>query len=487
MRAGECDVAVIGCGIVGAMAARELSRYALKVIVLEAEEDLGLGSSAANSAIIHAGYDPKPGTLKARLDARGVRLWERIIPELGVDYRNTGSYVVALGEGELPDLETLFRQGVENGAPGLRLIGRRELLAREPLLNPRAAGALFAPSAGVVDPFAALLAAAEVAAVNGAEFRFGSPCVGIVRDEEGRLAGVETPAGTLRCRYAVNAAGLFSDKVVAMADPGSGFEIVPRRGEYLVFDPARLVVNNVLFRVPTDKGKGILVSTTTHGNVMIGPNAFPVADRSDSATSRAGLAEIVAGAKELVPRIEARDAIASFAGVRATGNLKDRDFLIGRSAGAPGLVHAAGIDSPGFASAPAIAEEVVGLLAEGGLALEEKKSWNGRRVPPPRFARLSHREREELAARDGAYGRIVCRCEQVTEGEVLAALRSPVPARSYDGVKRRTWLGTGRCQGGFDTDRVIAIMARELGLPPGRITKRGRGSEFVLRGTKDAP
>lgn len=477
------DVIVVGAGIVGAMTARELSRCELSILWIDKECDVGMGASSANSAILHAGYDPEPGSLKAEMNARGNKLWDEFAPELGIAFKRTGSYVVAVGEEQLPLLAPLYERGVQNGIPGLRILKRDEFLQKEPLINPRVSGALWTPSAGVIDPFGAVVAAAENAVANGVTLLLETEFYDFII-EGGDVKGVKTSCGDFACKWVVNAAGLYSDEMLYKTGDREDFKITSRRGEYLIFDANKVFLNNVLFPLPTAKGKGTLVTTTTHGNVMIGPNANVVGTKDDDSTTAAGLDEVLESAKHLVPSLSKRDVIAQFAGIRATGSA-GHDFVIELSAKVRGVVHIAGIESPGFVSAPAIAKRVVELMTEAGAKFTPKASFNPVRKAPPNFRHLSHKERGELVAQNPAYGRIVCRCEEVTEGEIIAAIRSPIPAKTYDAIKRRTWLGTGRCQGGFDYPRVMEILAEELGEPMTAVTKRGAGSEFLVRGTKD--
>lgn len=487
MRKKIWDVVIIGSGIVGSMTARMLSRYDLDILVIEKEIDIGMSPSSANSAIIHAGHDPEPGTLKARLNVVGNKLWHDLAPELDIPFRDTGSYVVAFGNRDMTALETLYHRGVANGVPGMRILKRDEFVTKEPLIHPEATGALWTPSAAVIDPFTAVLAAAENAVLNGVTYAFETKFQDFLIENK-TLTGVRTSRGVFRTRWVVNAAGLWSDEVMHKAGVRPDFRIVPRKGEYLIFDPSRVSCNNVLFQTPSEQGKGILVSTTTHGNVMIGPNARDTDAKDDTATTTEGLREVLDGARRLVPSLNERDTIAMFAGLRARAyGGSGHDFLIEIPREIRGLVNAAGIESPGFASAPAIALLVTDLLRDAGENLKEKKGWNPVRKAPPVFHRLSHKDKAELISRNPAYGRIICRCEEITEGEVLEAVRGVIPAQSYDGIKRRTWLGTGRCQGGFDYPRVIELLAQELGVPVREVTKKGAGSEIVFRETKDAP
>jgi glycerol-3-phosphate dehydrogenase len=480
------DLIIIGAGVVGCMIARTLSRFRLSIGLLDRANDVGTGTSNSNSAIIHSGYDPAPGTNKAILNRRGNELWRlKLAEELDVPFVKTGSLVVAVGPQELPSLQRLYERGLENGIEGIQMLGRDAALAREPLLTPKVSGALWTPTAGVVDPFAGTYAAAENAVVNGVEIILDAEVRGLLI-REGAVRGVATTRGDFQADWVINSAGVHSDEIMHMAGDRPEFKISPRKGEYFIFDPARIRLTNVLFPLPTEKGKGILVTTTAHGNLMIGSNAESIADKDDTTMTRRGMEEIFGSAKKLVPALDKRAIIASFAGVRATGNWH-RDFLIERSASTRGLINLCGIESPGYASAPAIAERIEGMLREAGADLVEKERWNPRRTAAPSFKKLSHEQRARLIKAEPLYGRIVCRCEHVTEGEVVAAIHSPVPARSYDAVKRRCWLGTGRCQGGFDIPRVLEILSRELDVPMTMVTKQGAGSEYLFRRTKDQP
>jgi len=479
------DIIIIGSGIVGSLTARYLSKYDISILVIEKEADVGMNPSSANFAIIHAGYDPAPGTTQAAMNSAGNKIWHTLAPELGISFKSSGSYVVAIGSEELPRLRVLYEQGIANSIPGLKILSRDEFMTREPLINPAASGALWAPSAAVIDPFGAVLAAAENAVANGVDYLFETEFTDFITNN-GRITGVKTNRGDFFCKWAINSAGIYSDSVAHKASTMENFAITPRKGSYLIFDPMKLSINNVLFPVPTEKGKGILVSTTTHGNVMIGPNNESCENKEDSATTSAGLDEVINGAKKLVPSIDPKNVIAVYAGIRASGN-GARDFIIEAPKEIKGLLNICGIESPGFASAPAIALKAISLLDEAGANLKEKNEWNPVRRHTPHFHTLSLKDKAELVSKNPSYGRIVCRCEEITEGEIIDAMRSPVPARTYDGIKRRTWLGTGRCQGAFDYPRVMQIMARELNIPETAVTKKGKGSELVFRKTKEVP
>lgn len=487
------DVIVIGAGIVGTMVARFLSRYALRVLLIERAADVGMGATAANTTIVHAGYDAVPGSLKAAMNVQGNRMWADVAGELNVPLAWPGDYVVAVGENERPHLDVLRQRGQANGVTGLEIIGSDEMRRREPLINPQVSAALWAPTCGIIDPFAAAVAAAENAVSNGVGLLTQTAFQDFLWDE-GRLVGIQTNRGPFLGRWLINCAGLYADQVMHRAGVHPEFVISPRQGEYYILDRADFTLNNVLFPVPGDKGKGIMVTTTVHGNTIVGPNAQPTSERQDVPTTAEGLQEVWAGALKLVPGLERRHVIATFAGLRATGNAPCRtpgveyqhDYLIEADEQVKGLLNVAGIESPGLAAAPAIAARVIDLLREQGETLVEKRGWNPIRPARPRFRHLNHAERAGLIAQDARYGRVICRCEEVTEGEILAEMRSPVPPATYDSLKRRTWLGTGRCQGGFDMPLVVEIVARELGLSPLEVTKKGPGSELLSRPTKKA-
>ena len=484
------DVIIVGGGVVGCMTARALSRYELSVLLVEKEADIGMGASSANSAVIHAGHDPIPGSLKAQMNLRGNPMWDSLAAELGIPFKRTGAYIVAVDQDECDCLQSLLERGQENKV-ACEIISGDEMLRREPLINPQVRGALSTPSAGMVDPFAACLAPLENAVSNGVDLLTGTKCLGILR-EDGRVTGVLTNRGAIACRWVINSAGVFSDEIVRDAGDRSGFKITPRKGEYYVLDKADFQLDNILFPVPTKVSKGILVLGTVHGNAILGPSALDQDDRENKSVTADGLANVWQLAQRLVPSISQRSIIAVFAGLRAAGNAKssapgvayDHDFVIEMSEHLFGLIHLAGIESPGFTAAPAIAERVVEIMIDSGEKLRERKNWNPIRVPRPRFNHLSRREQAELIQRDPRYGRIICRCEMITEGEIIAEIHSAVPARTYDAVKRRTWLGTGRCLGSFDMPRVVELLAQEWGVPVTEITKKGPGSEFLRRETK---
>lgn len=476
------DVIIIGAGVVGSFIARALACYRLRVALLDKASDVGEGTTKANSAVVHAGYDAKPGSLKARLNVAGNAMYDRVCAELDVEFTRCGTYVVAFSEEELRTLQELYERGQRNGVGGLSLIGGEAVRRREPALSERALGALYAAKGGIVDPFALCFGAAENAVQNGVELFLETEALGFLRQGD-RITGVLTNRGPFLGRWVIIAAGLWADDLLHQAGLNS-LRITPRKGEYFVLDKiAGDLVHSVLFPCPTPVSKGIVVAPTVHGNLLLGPNANDTLSKEDLSTTAAGLNEVMAGALKLVPSLDPRTIIRTFAGLRAAGNTGD--FVIEIPHGVEGLLVLGGIESPGLTAAPAIAEYVVGLLGEAGLELRARPDYNPIRKGIPRFSRLTREEQEELIAQDPRYGNIVCRCEMVTEAEVVAACHAPIPARTYDALKRRTRIGSGRCQGAFDTPLVIQIMARELGLSPLALTQKGGRSFLLVRETKE--
>jgi len=493
----QYDIIIIGAGVVGAMTARFLARYDLDILWIEKEADVCTGATAANSALIHGGYDAVPGSLKAEMNVKGNAMWTQLSEELDFDFARIGTYVVAIGEEELPALEELKTRGDASGVP-VEIISAEEMKRREPHINPDVSGALVCPSGGICDPWGATIAAAENAVTNGVELKLNTTFEDFLWEDAAqkqRIVGIRTNQGDFHGRWVVNAAGLYADMVMHQAGVRPEFKITARRGEYYVMDRNQVQVNNVLFPVPTEVSKGILVTNTLHGNVLVGPNAEEIEDKTNVDVTPDGMKEIWAGAQKLAPSLEYRDVIAVFAGLRPGGNAPcqgceveyNKDFIIEIPDEVEGLVNLGGIESPGLTAAPAIAVRVTELLREAGEELRERSDWHPLRKARPVFRHMTHEEQAALVEQDPRYARIICRCEYVTEGEIVAEIHAPIPAVTYDAIKRRTWLGTGRCLGGFDMPRVVDILARELGKTPEEISKKGAGSEFLRRPTKEVP
>ena len=474
------DVLIIGAGVCGTLTARELTRRGCSVCFADKGPDAASGASRANSGIVHAGFDAQNGTLKARLNVEGCRMMPQVARELDVEYKPTPSLVVCLSEEDRPNLTALYERGIQNGVPGLRIVERDELRAMEPNISEKAVAALYAPSAGIISPYELAIAAGENAVQNGADYRFGFEVKSIAPCEGGYA--VSDGQDTLYARFVVNAAGIFSDAIASLCDD-CDFTLTPRKGEYMLFDKnVAGCVKNVLFPLPTKNGKGVLVAPTADGNMLIGQNA-KVTEKEDTATEAKGLAEIHAQAKLLMPLLPPLSAvITSFAGVRPTPSTGD--FIIRPSKKYPHVLHLCGIESPGIASSPAIAEYAVSLLEKMGLALHENRAFNPCRKPVLRMREMSDEQRRKAIEADAAYGKIICRCETVTEGEILDAIRRPMGATTVDGVKRRTRAGMGRCQGGFCMPRVTDLLARERKCDPCEIRKFDKESVLLIGKTK---
>lgn len=473
------DVAVVGAGVVGGLIARELSRYELNVALLEKCNDVAMGTTKANSAIVHGGFDAQNGTLKAELNVKGTAMMPELCKKLSVPFKKNGSVVVAFSDSEMDHVKELYERGVKNGVPELSVIDQAELRRIEPNISDKAVGALLCESAGIVCPYELTIAAVENAVTNGVEFIRNCDVKAINENADGYV--LDTTAGEINVKYIINAAGNFSDDLARMVGDDS-IELIPRKGEYYLLDKSvgNLAVHTI-FQCPNEMGKGILVTPTVDGNLLIGPTAINQDSKEDTDTTPAGLIEIVEKALKSVPIVSARNAITSFAGVRA--HPVNDDFIIGWCDKSANFLNVAGIESPGLSSAPAIATYVRDILAEK-VDLIEKSSYTDEREEPVRFRHMSDDERAELIKKNAAYGRIVCRCETITEGEIIDAIKAPAGARDVDGVKRRTRAGMGRCQGGFCGSKVVEILARELGVDMNEITKFGGESKIIYERTK---
>ena len=472
----ETDVVVIGGGIVGTAILRELSKYDLRCLLVEKEPDVAVGTTKANSAICHAGFDAPTGTWKQKTNVRGNVLYHQLQEELNLDIKWTGSLVVATNDEEIKHLQALLERGRANGVPGLEILSREKVLAKEPnLVTARAA--LWAPTAGVMWPFGCAVAFAQCAVQNGAQVICDCAVTGFVK-EDGAVTVVNTTKGAIRTKIVINAAGVYAEEVAKLAGDDS-FTITPRKGEYILFDKmaASSLVYGAIFPCPSEKSKGIMICTTTHGNTFIGPNANEQASKEDTSVTPDGMNEVIAGARKLIPNLPLGSSITEFAGLRAVSSTGD--FILGAS-GVPGFINAAGIQSPGLAAAPAIAEVVAEAVGRE-MYLRKKTGWNGRLPKKPAFSRMTASEKQIMIEKNKLYGRVICRCETVTEGEIIEAIHQPVGARTVDGVKRRTRAGMGRCQGGFCGPRVTQILARELGIPVEKVLKERQGSELFYK------
>lgn len=473
------DVIVIGGGVSGCAIARELSRKNANILVVEREEDVCCGTSKANSAIVHAGFDAEHGSLMAKLNVEGSRLMPKLAKELDFHYENNGSLVVMRCEEDRPKLIELYNNGIANGVEGLQLLEKDALRAMEPNISDDVVAALYAPTAGIVCPFGLTFALAENAAANGVAFQFDSEVINIEKANNGWR--VHTTKGVLETRVVVNAAGVYADKLHNMVSDDI-MTIVPRRGDYFLLD--RMTggfVKNTIFQLPGKYGKGILVSPTVHGNIIVGPTAIDVEDKDATATSQEGFDVIREKANIIVKNLPLHQTITSFAGLRA--HEARHDFFIGEIA--PGFVDCAAIESPGLTSAPAIGVMVAGIVGQI-LNLEDKHDFISTRKGILNPKALPFEQRSALIQENPAYGTVICRCETITEGEILDAIHRTPGAKSLDGIKRRTRGGMGRCQGGFCSPKVMEILARELGKDLSNITKSGGKSNLILGINKDS-
>lgn len=474
------DAVIIGAGVSGAAIARELAKYEARVCVLERCEDVCCGTSKANSAIVHAGYDARPGTLMARLDVEGSYMIPQLARDLDFLYRNNGSLVLCMHEEDLPLLQELYERGRRNGVSALRMVTREEILAMEPHVREDVVAGMEAATGGIVCPFGMNIAFAENAAENGVEFRFDTTVTGFTHTREGWT--VHTNQGDVEARTVINAAGVYADVLHNMVSTHK-LHITPRRGDYYLLDKTTGgYAHHTLFQLPGKYGKGVLVAPTVHGNTIVGPTAIDIDDRDGVNTTAEGLEQVMRKAANIVKDAPLRQVITSFAGLRAHED--GHEFVIGEAEGAPGFFDCAGIESPGLSSSPAIGRMVAEMVRDK-LLLRRKASYKATRRGIVNPAELPFEERRALIEDNPAYGRIICRCEGISEGEILDAIHRPLGARSLDGVKRRVRAGMGRCQGGFCAPRVMEILAQELDLPMEEITKSGGGSRLIVGENKE--
>ena len=475
------DVIIIGGGVSGAASARELSRYKVNACVLEKEDDVCCGTSKANSAIVHAGYDAANGSLMAKLNVRGNEMMEDLSKELDFPFKRNGSLVICRAEEDMPNLQALYERGVKNGVKELRIITKEEVKALEPNITDEVVAALYAPTGGIVCPFNMNIALAENANVNGVDFKFNTEVQNIKKVDD--HFEIETNNGVYETKYVVNAAGVYADKFHNMVSEKK-IHITPRRGDYCLLDKtAGGHVSRTIFALPGKYGKGILVTPTVHGNLLLGPTAIDIDDKEGVNTTAAGLDEVISKAGQNVKDIPMRQVITSFAGLRAHED--NHEFIIEELEECKGFIDCAGIESPGLTSAPAIGEMVANILKDL-MGLEEKEDFIATRKGILNPEELSKEERVELIKNNPAYGNIICRCEMITEGEIIDAIKRPLGARSLDAVKRRTRAGMGRCQSGFCSPRTMEILSRELGVPMSEITKTGGDSKIIVGINKDS-
>ena len=456
------DVVIIGGGITGTAIAHCLAQYQLKTILLEEGTDVAFRATKQNGAVCHPGYDPHPGTLKAKINPPGARMYPRLAKELGFKIRNTGTLVVAYSDRDLKKVDELMDNARINGVEQVERLNQEQLLNREPHINPAALGALLAHSTNMVDAFEVAIAFMENAMQNGTDLGLNQQVRKIEKRAEQDFL-VHTQNNVYETRFIINAAGVHADDVAAMAGIHE-FRMQGRHGNLCVMDKV-LPIHTVMFPCPSPATKGIALIPTVSGNFILGSTATMRDDKYDSSNDALGIDELIKGAKLLLPEFDPRSIIRTFAGQRPVCLDNDNDFYIKESESCKGFIHAAGIQSPGIGAAPGVAEYVRDILADAGCDLKMKPDYDPYREPIPDFSDLSLEEKDEMIRKDPSWGRIVCRCETVPEGEIIAAIRQPLGARTVEGIKRRTRAGMGRCQSGFCQFRVMHILARELGIP----------------------
>ena len=473
------DVVVIGAGVVGSMVMRTLSKYDLKICTVEKANDVAMGATKANSAIVHAGFDAKEGSLKAKLNVKGSEMMEQVTKELGVKYQNNGSIVVGFSDEDKKTIEDLYKRGTENGVKGLKVLDRAEVLELEANIGDDVTCALYAPTGAIVCPYELAMAATGNAMDNGAELKLNFEVTEINAKDYGY--DVVSKNETIQTKYIVNAAGLYSDQIAKMVGDDS-FTVHPRKGEYILLDrECGNMAKATIFQTPSKMGKGILVSPTVDGNLLTGPTSVDMEDKENTSTSAEGFAQIISQASRSIKNIPFNKTITSFCGLRAVGSTGD--FII--TSPKQGFINAAGIESPGLSASPAIAEYIADMLKEQGLEMSEKADYVATRKPMHYFKEASNEEKNAIIKENPSFGKIICRCETVTEGEILEAIRTNPKPSDLDGVKRRTRAQMGRCQGGFCMPYITELLAKELDIPYEKVTKFGGDSVVNVSKTKE--
>lgn len=474
------DVIIIGAGVVGCAVARELSRYEVKACVIDKCEDVCSGTTKANSAIVHAGYDAAEGSLMAKLNVKGNQLMGELSKELDFPFKRNGSLVVCVNKEEMPRLEALYERGAANGVKGLQILSKEEVKKMEPNITDEVEGALYAPSAGIVCPFNLTIALAENANANGVEFKFNTEVIDITKKND--IYQLQTNGEMIETKYVVNAAGVHASEIHSFVSRKK-YKITPRRGDYFLLDKSvGDYVSKTIFTLPTKFGKGVVVAPTVHGNLIVGPTAIDIEDKEGTNTTKEGLEELIKKVGISVKGVPIKQVITSFSGLRA--HEEGHEFIIEELEDSKGFINVLGIESPGLTSAPAIGIMVADLLRDLN-HLSKKENFISKRKGILDPSTLTMEERNELIQKNNTYGNIICRCEMISEGEIIDAIRRPLGARSLDGIKRRVRAGSGRCQAGFCTPRTLELMVRELGIPMEEITKSGGKSYIVMGHSKE--
>lgn len=475
------DVVIIGAGVVGSLIARKLSSYQLNVAVIEKESDVGNIVTMANSAIVHSGYDPVPGTLKAKLNVLGNKMFDQIAEELDVEFERRGSLTVALYDSQLPMLEELAKRSAENGVP-VKILTAKEVLELEPNLNPNVKGALLAPTAGLINPFTLPVHAMENAVDNGVKLFLDEKVVDI-KKENGVHKVICASKNVYEAKVVINAAGIYSEEIHKMIEP-IDYKLTPRKGEYFILDHySDSLVKHTIFPLPSEKGKGILVTPTTGGTYLVGPSAEVTFSKDDVSTDKMTLDEVKRQALDMVPSIPFNQVIRTFAGTRPTPST--HDFIIGFAKSDDHFINCSGIESPGLASSPAIAEYVVNEFVSKVLSLKKKESFNPYVKKRVNLAKMNPMERSKFVKEHPEYGTIICNCEKVSLGEILEEFKSSVPPKTIKAIRKRTRAGFGKCQGGFCTPLVTTLIAKEFNLPLNKVLYQFADSYIVRYKVKD--
>lgn len=476
------DVLVIGAGICGTSVASFLSRYRVKVALVDKATDVCEGSSKANTAIVHSGHDAEPGSLKAKYNVLGNKMYEQLCAELDVPFIRNSTMIAAFSQDELQELDRIEANSATNNVDNIRRISREEAQRLEPNIGESITGALIAGNGGIVSPYDLVIALAENAVINDVQLKLETKITSLSRDSDNIWTLTDQKGNRYQAKYVVNCAGLWADELNNSVS-GEKYHITPRKGEYLIVDKSHTgdftaSICPVPSKMATGHTKGIWVAPTVSGTILLGPTAEDVSDKDDVSNTSEGFDKILAGARKIWNNLPTWDIISSYAGLRA--HCDRNDFVIGEAYDAPGFINCAGIESPGITAGPAIGKDIADNLAEK-LHAEPNKSYITGRAPHKKpFRYMTEEERAAAVAQDPAYGRIVCRCETVPEAEIRDCIRRPVGARNLDAVKRRTRAGMGRCQAGFCTPRTMQILSEELGLSAEKITKFGPGSELVV-------
>ncbi|MBS4535106.1 NAD(P)/FAD-dependent oxidoreductase [Clostridium sp. D2Q-14] len=475
------NVVIIGAGVIGNFIARELSKYKLNIAIVEKDSEVSNGTTKANSAIVHGGYDAKPGTKMAKFNSEGNPMFDKVCKELDVPFKKIGSLVLAFNDEDMETLKELYDRGIENKIPNIEIIDKNKVKEMEPNINDDVIGALYSPTAGIVGAYELAIALAENAADNGVELILNNEVKDIEKIDDGYK--ILTNKQEIKSKYVINCAGVYADKINNMVAKET-FKIIPKRGQYYILDKsASYITNHVIFQCPNKFGKGVLVAPTVHGNIIVGPDSQELNDdqRDELQTTSDNIEYVRNTAVKSIEKIPFNKTITNFSGVRAEPDTGD--FIIEESQDAKGFINVAGIKSPGLSSAPAIAQYVVELVKERYDGLEKNKDFNPRREMIV-FNELSKEKKAELIKKDPRYGRVICRCENITEGEIVDSIRKNAGATTVDGVKRRARPGAGRCQGGFCGPRVMEILARELNKDIEKIVKDGNESNILTGKTK---